>query len=138
MAVGFRVNRIISEIGTPDFLHSFFSTISFHLEPNGWGTRYPELMKGLYNGKLKHDAAEKVLHDVLEIREELKAYVPDDVVWDIDDTEAKPPWGDNISSEITSLSNYYVTSTGRDLFKVLIDCLEFSVANKYDITIEPY
>lgn len=124
MTVGFRVGGIIDEVGTSDFLHAFFSTISVHLEPEGWGTRYPELMNELYQGKLEQKAAEKVLKDVSEIREQLKAFPPRDVVWDIERPDAKPPWGDNISTDITDLSNYFVTSTGRDVFEVLIECLE--------------
>lgn len=124
MAVGFRVGGIVDEVGSPDFLHAFFSTISFHLEPNGWGTQYPELMNGLYYGKLGHESAGKVINDVAEIREQLKAFPPSSVVWDIERPNAKPPWGDSICTDISDLSNYFVTSTGRDLFEVLIECLE--------------
>jgi hypothetical protein len=45
------------------------------------------------------------------------------VVWDIDNPEARPPWGDDISSDITDLSNYFVTSDGRDLFEVLDEAM---------------
>jgi 2,3-bisphosphoglycerate-dependent phosphoglycerate mutase len=124
MTVGFRVGGIIDEVGTSDFLHAFFSTISFHLEPEGWGTRYPELMNELYQGKLEQEAAEKVLKDVATIREQLKEFPPSDVVWDMERPDATPPWGDDISTDITDLSRYFVTSTGRDIFEVLIECLE--------------
>ncbi|HUS47013.1 MAG TPA: immunity 70 family protein [Phycisphaerae bacterium] len=105
-------------------MHAFFSTISYHLEPDGWGSRYPELMNGLYQGRLDHEHASKVLQDIREIREKLKGFPPSKVVWDIEDLSARPPWGDDLSSRITSLSNYFVTSTGRDVFGVVIECLE--------------
>jgi len=124
MAVGFRVGSIIDEIGSSDFLHAFFSTISYHLEPGGWGTKYPELMNELYQGSLGHESAQKTINDLLDIREKLKEYPPAEVVWDIEYLDAIPPWGDNISVEITSLANYFVTSTGRDVFEVLLECLE--------------
>ncbi|HVG20386.1 MAG TPA: immunity 70 family protein [Blastocatellia bacterium] len=136
MAVGFKVGNIIEEIGTQDFLHAFFSTVSHHLEPAGWGARYPELMLQLYQGKLNTKDAPKALKDILEIRERLKAFSPKEVVWDIEDLTAKPPWGNNISSEITDLSNYFVTSTGKDLFEVLIECLEDLQEEGGDLTIE--
>ena len=123
MSVGFQVGQVIDEIGSAGFLHAFFSTISHHLEPDGWGTRYPLIMNDLYRGKLATSDALRVLHDVLDIRERLRSYPPSEVVWDIDDPKARPPWGDKISQEITALSNYFVTSTGRDMFEVLIDCL---------------
>jgi len=31
----------------------------------------------------------------------------------------QPPWGNDISEDITDLSNYFVTSEGEDLFDVL-------------------
>lgn len=138
MTVGFQVGRIIDEVGTDDFLHAFFSTISYHLEPKGWGSEYPELMRKLYQGKLSARFAAKVHLDVQSIREKLKAFPPDQVVWDIENLNAKPPWGDNISSEITDLSNYFVTSTGRDLFEVLLECLEALRKEGGALTIERY
>ncbi|MCA9044860.1 MAG: hypothetical protein KDA69_11105, partial [Planctomycetaceae bacterium] len=84
------------------------------------------------------NSADKARNDVLEIREQLKAFPPCEVVWDIEDPAAKPPWGDDISTEITDLSNYFVTSTGRDVFEVLIECLEASRLEASDMTIEQY
>lgn len=53
MAVGFMVDCFFYEVGHGDFVHSFFSTISYHLEKDGWGTKYPLLMNDLYHDKLK-------------------------------------------------------------------------------------
>jgi 2,3-bisphosphoglycerate-dependent phosphoglycerate mutase len=136
MTVGFRVGGIIDEIGTPDFVNAFFSTISTHLEPDGWGTRYPELLNELYGGRLDQSLADAVLQDVHEIRERLKTFSPRDVVWDVESPGTRPPWGDNISDDITDLSNYFVTSTGRDVFEVLIECLEALKSEGGCMTIE--
>lgn len=135
MSVGFQVGRIIDEIGDQEFLHAFFSTISYHLEPNGWGSRFPELMNDLYQCQLSPSHAQNVLEDVKVIREELKRFTPDKVIWDIENLNALPPWGDQISHEITNLSNYFITSTGRDLFDVLIECLNDSFHSKEELTI---
>jgi hypothetical protein len=123
MTVGFQVGRIVDEVGNHDFLYSFFSTISGLLEPDGWGTCFPELMVDLYQGNLNASKATKVLADVLEIRNQLRRFPPDRVIWDIEKPEAQPPWGERIASSITDMSNYFVTSTGRDLFGALIECL---------------
>ncbi|WP_088258506.1 immunity 70 family protein [Fimbriiglobus ruber] len=138
MAVGFRVGSIVDEIGTHDFLHAFFSTISYHLEPNGWGNRFPELMNELYKGKLDSLKADKVLADVAAIRQELKNRRPDEVIWNIENLTAQPPWGNNISPDITDLSNYFVTSTGRDIFDVLEECLKSLKRKSGSLTIESY
>ena len=124
MAVGLKLGSITDVIGGQDFFHAFFSTVSYYLEPNGWGSRFPVLLNKLYQGKLGSEDADLALKELETIYAELKKYPPDKVIWDIENMEAKPPWGDSISSDITDLSNYFVTSTGRDLIGVLKECLE--------------
>lgn len=124
MAVHLRVGNRIWEVGTGDLLHAFFSTVSYHLEPNGWGARFPVLMKSLYQGRLEAAEAEAALNELGTIQAELKAYPPSQVIWDIENLAARPPWGDNISQDITDLSNYFVTSDGRDLIEVMRMALE--------------
>lgn len=51
---------------------------------------------------------------------------PEKVVWDIEDLSKQPPWGNNISEEITDLSNYFVTSSGEDLIIMLKDALDMA------------
>jgi hypothetical protein len=46
------------------------------------------------------------------------------VVWDIEDRSRRPPWGDDIAPEITSLADYFVTNDGKDLFEVLFAALD--------------
>ena len=60
------------------------------------------------------------------IREELKSFPPEKAVWDIDDLSKQPPWGKNISEEITDLSNYFVTSDGEDFISVFFTALKES------------
>ncbi|WAH38665.1 Imm70 family immunity protein [Alicyclobacillus dauci] len=43
---------------------------------------------------------------------------------------SKQPWGTDITAEITSLSNYFVTSDGRDLFEVLFLALMIDLTRK--------
>lgn len=130
MGVGLVVGDEYAEFGDSSFVHCFFSTISHHLEPNGWGSMYPELMNELYQGEMSHEHAEKAINDVNKIQELLKSYPPSAVIWDIEDLKQLPPWGDNISDEITDLSNYFVTSDGEDVFDVLLESLETLKAQK--------
>ncbi|WP_281884464.1 immunity 70 family protein [Paenibacillus sp. YYML68] len=134
MAVGFKVNFFWFPVGTGDFLHSFFSTISYHLESEGWGTRYPYLINQVYNGKLGSYDVANVRAELMEIRERLTEYSSSQVIWDIEDLSKQPPWGTNISKEITSLSNYFVTNDGKDLFDVFLEAL--NCASKYDFDLE--
>lgn len=123
MAVGLKVGSIIDEIGSEDFLHAFFSTIAARLEPR-WGERFPMLMTRLYRSELSHEDASAALTELATIRSELARFKPDQVVWDIDDRSKLPPWGSRIAPAITNLSNYFVTSTGRDLIATLQEAIE--------------
>lgn len=126
MAVGLRVRSNLWSVGTGDFFHAFFSTVSVRLEPEGWGTRFPAVMDELYKGELSAEAATRALAELDQIREELRRFPPSEVVWDVEDRSKQPPWGDEISHEITDLSNCFVTEAGRDLFEVLGEAIGYA------------
>ncbi|EOQ26089.1 Imm70 family immunity protein [Bacillus cereus group sp. RP37] len=135
MAVGFSVDIFFYEAGHPDFLHSFFSTISYHTEPEGWGTKYPLLMKDLYFDKLKWQDVPEALKNVEEIRETLSKIPPSEVLWDIEDLTKRPPWGDKIPSKITNLANYH-SIQGKDFLTLLKNALKESEDCKSDVKVE--
>ena len=120
----FTVKYYMYTIGTADFLHSFFSTVCGRLENGKWGSRFPHLMNELYQGVLpvKHLAAGT--EELSQIKQELAQFAPDQVILDIDDRSLTPPWGDNISDDITDLSNYFVTSEGEDFLSVFAAALD--------------
>lgn len=124
MAVGIKLGNITDEIGDSDFLHAFFSTISGNLEPNGWGTIFPKIMKNLYAGEIEQSDAEFALLELNEINEKLSNLSLKKLIWDIENPQKVPPWGDDIADTITNLSNYFVTSTGRNLIEVLREVFE--------------
>lgn len=137
MTIGIKVGNITNEIGTPDFFHAFFSTVSSNLEER-WGIRFPVILNRFYQGKLETSLAEKAVSELQQIKEELAAFAPDKVVWDIENLSKQPPWGTNISPEITSLANYFVTSTGRDLISMLIEELKEAAAHSKTAAIVQY
>ncbi|GGY21205.1 immunity 70 family protein [Paludibacterium paludis] len=124
MTVGLKLGSITDEIGSDDFFHSFFSTISGNLESAGWGSRFPVLLNKLYQGELSQEWAADALDELEAIRKMFSELPVTDVIWDLEDRKKTPPWGDVISNDITDLSNYFVTSTGRPLFSVIRECLE--------------
>lgn len=136
MAVGFNVGFFWYQIGNGDFLHCFFSTVAVNLENSSWGSRFPMIMKQLYQGSLEHENVSKALKELNTIEEELKKIPPDKVVWDIDDMTKMPPWGENISKDITDLSNYFVTSDGEDFLTLFKHALEESLKLGLSIEIE--
>ena len=120
----FTVKYYMYTIGTADFLHSFFSTVCGRLENGKWGSRYPHLMNELYQGTLPAEHLAAGTEELEQIRQELAQFAPDQVIWDIDDRSLTPPWGDNISEDITDLSSYFVTSEGEDFLVVFAAALD--------------
>ena len=136
MAVGFSVGFYWFQIGTGDFLHSFFSTVAFNLENKKWGSRFPIIMNKLYQGKLEVEVVDKAIEELKVIQEELNAYGPGKVIWDIEDLSKQPPWGNEISKDITDLSNYFVTSDGEDFLSVFFRALVKAKENNTSIQIQ--
>ena len=83
--VGFKIKYYWYQIGTGDFLYAFFSTISTNLENRIWGSRFPIIMNQLYQGKIDNANILKALEELQIIKEELKHFSPEKIVWDIDD-----------------------------------------------------
>jgi len=138
MTVGLKIRSITNEIGTGSFFNAFFSTIHANLESDKWGERFPIIMNDLYQGEISKANAEKALQELNEITSELSQLSPDKIVWDVEDRNARPPWGNDISSDITDLSNYFVTSTGRDLIETIRQCLELLISKDGSIKVVNY
>lgn len=124
MGVGIQLGRITDEIGSGDFLYAFFSTITGNLEPDGWGSRFPILMRQLYAGGLQQSDAADALAELHSVRRELAELPPARVIWSFEDRTQRPPWGDDIAGDIDSLATYFVTSRGRDLIALLAEVFE--------------
>lgn len=124
MAVGLSVSFFWYQVGSGDFLHSFFSTIAYNLEDNNWGSKYPVIMNQLYQGEIGCKELDIALVELEDIYQSLKKISAEKVVWDIEDLTKRPPWGNNISNDITDLSNYFVTSEGEDLITIFRHALE--------------
>ncbi len=135
MSVGIKVGSITDEIGTSDFFHAFFCTVSNNLENEGWASRFPSLLGKLYQGSLDASLAKSAISELQQIQSELASFKPEKVVWDIENPNKQPPWGSNISPEITTLANYFVTSTGRDLISTLMEALEDAASNNKPVAI---
>ncbi len=93
-------------------------------------------MNELYQGTLDKDNVETAIVELKKIQLEIQAFSPDKVVWDIDDLSKQPPWGKNISNDITNLSNYFVTSDGEDFITIFFNALEKAKKLQMDLTIE--
>ncbi len=136
MAIGLRVRSNVWVVGSQAFLHSFFSTVAHRLEPEGWGSQFPAVQHELYRGEISAHRVAAARSELAAIQEQLKRFPPTDAIWDIEDLSAGPPWGEDISPDITSLSDYFVTSDGRDLFEVFFEVLSDAERAEAGIKVE--
>lgn len=134
--VSFRVGCMMYEIGTASFLHSFFSTVAYRLENNQWESKFPVIMNELYQGKLSFENVPAAKEELTQIKKALTKLSPNKVIWDIEDLSKQPPWGDNISEEISSLGNYFITCDGRDFIEVFFMTLNAAIEIKKDVMIQ--
>ena len=117
MAVRLKTGSYWYPLGSEKLLHSFFSTIAFHLEENDWGSKYPLIMNELYQGELENNI-DHALYELDDIRFNLKKYTSDQIVWDINDMSREPPWGKHIKKNKTDLSNSFISIYGENLFDI--------------------
>lgn len=135
MSVAVWVGRKHWQAGSAAFLKAFFSTVFVRLEHESWGARHPVLMRELYAGRLACKSAEAASKELQGIREGLAELDPELVVWDFEDRTARPPWGTEISPDIKSLTDYFVTSDGRNLLAVLAEALDEARRSGKDLEI---
>ncbi|MNJ03822.1 hypothetical protein D3C73_1643020 [compost metagenome] len=57
------------------------------------------------------------------------------MIWDYEDLSKQPPWGSEISPEITNLSNYFVTGHGEDFFEVILRAIDEATEIGFDLEI---
>lgn len=133
---GFTVKYYLYGIGTSDFLYAFFSTVCGRLENGNWGSRFPYLMNELYWGSLSVEHLSAGAEELAQIKQELAQFTPDQVIWNIDDLTQQPPWGDDISEDVTDLSNYFYTSGGLDFLTMFSDALTKAQQLKMPLCIE--
>ena len=135
---GFTVGFYWFQIGTGDFLHSFFSTVALRLENGLWGSKYPVIMNELYQGELPANKTDLAIDELIQIKEGLRGLSSEQVVWDIEDLSKQPPWGNKISPDITDLSSYFVTSDGEDFIGVLERALKTAAEEGDALKIESF
>ncbi|MBF2456559.1 immunity 70 family protein [Listeria welshimeri] len=136
MSVGIKVDFLWFPVGNSDFLHSFFSTICVNLEDSKWGSKYPVFMKKLYSGRLNTEDLAEAKKELNDIKEALSNLSPDKIVWDAEDLQKNPPWGIDISSDIKNLSEYFITSDGKNLISILNEALDESLLENVNLEIK--
>jgi chaperonin GroEL (HSP60 family) len=105
------------------------------LENGHRGSRFPLISLDFYNGSILAENIRKAIEELHEIKKAVSMHKPSEVIWDIDDRSKSPPWGAEISIEITSMADYFVSSRGRDLFELMFEAFESAADEKVKIEI---
>lgn len=135
MAVSLIIENTYHEMGSSSLLNAFFSTIYFHLVKDKPGIAYPKIFMHLYKGHLKWQDAAEVLEDFEEIRNKLKRYGPDKIIWDIQNLSISPPPPMQKIDRSIPLSNCFLTEKGLNYFDLISEVLKNSIAKQVDVFI---
>ena len=123
MTLGFKVGSELKEIGSPDLLQAFFSSIYCNLEPQGWGTHFPYIMNELYGGLLSAHHASLALAELDSVKKQFEHLPIDKVVYNSEDLSYVPLWVNRIEANGTNLSDYFIISTDGNLIELLKESL---------------
>jgi 2,3-bisphosphoglycerate-dependent phosphoglycerate mutase len=127
------VENTMWTVGEDDFLHSFFSTVAYQLEVEGWGSRFPALVRELHAGRLPTGRTPEARRELETIRRELGELPPEARVYDYDDPNRETPWP--VPPGASSLAECFLTATGKDLLDVLSRALDVSEEADRDVEI---
>ena len=123
-------------VGEDWFLHSFFSTIAYRLEPNGWGSRFPELMKDLYTGRLSPDRFPKAREELATVRSELAERPPEERIFAYEDPDRPTPW--DVPPGASSLADCFLTASDSNLLDVIGQAISEASEISADVEIRPF
>ena len=124
------------EFGDSDLLHSFFSSICYHLESSNWGSEYEYMLKKFYYDKLNAEEIQYAINEVINIRLKFKELSPLNIIWDIEDTSKKPPNSYLLKIKAVDLSECFISKRGKNIFDILLETFEFCNRKKFSIKIQ--
>jgi 2,3-bisphosphoglycerate-dependent phosphoglycerate mutase len=118
------VRNTMLTVGEDYFLHSFFSTIAYQLEREGWGLRFPALMKELYVGRLPRERVPQAREEVKQIRKELCRLPPDARIYAYEKPDMPTPWP--VPPGAKTLADCFLSSNGKNVLDLLERALDLS------------
>jgi TPR repeat protein len=125
MANLLRVGSQSYDLGPSPVADGFFSSLSYRLEPNGRGTRFPLIM-GIYAGSMKPSAADAASRELQDAERELSALAPDRAVWSLSDLRRRDDSRLPVNHAAHNLCDYFVAADGRPVLAALRDAIHAS------------
>ena len=113
-----------TELAAPDIAQALFATITYRLEPQGRGSRFPVVILGLYGGRLLPHEMRAALAEMDVIANELQGMPPDRAIRSLKDLT--PFRAGNGAAP--SLFEYFLALDGKPLVASLRTAVEQSYA----------
>lgn len=101
------------ELADVSTLDAFFATVSYRLEPDGWGTRFPLTLDHLNAGRLGPGSAPAAVTELETIGRELRELPARKAVWDFQDTRPRDDAALPVNRAAANLHDYFVAADGR-------------------------
>ncbi len=111
----------VVDIGNTSIWRALYSTIFVCLGSKI--KKYNYASSFLKNGKCDGKDGYATAREFNLIRDELSKYPPSKMVYNLENKNEQPPWGNKISPVITSCSNYFTTADGKDLLFEIVSIL---------------
>jgi hypothetical protein len=134
--VDLHVGNTMLALGQDDFVHSFFSTVAYQLEKEGWGSRFPALMKELFRGRLPKDHVPQARVELEQVRDELSRLPPEARVYTYDDPNRPTPWP--IPPGASSLADCFLSVNGKNVLDLVERALDLSERTGADVEIRSF
>jgi hypothetical protein len=121
-----RVGGQTYDLGPPIVIDGLFATITYRLEPDGRGTRFPTVMNRLYAGRLSPSEAPAAFQELREIEDRLTTLTPDRAVWSLSDLRRRDDSQLPVNRFARHLGDYFVAGNGRPLLATLQEAVHLS------------
>ena len=115
--------KVMSRIGYGDFVYSFFSTISYHLEGiNHWGEKLPRLMLDLCDhGIVAHEDLDELKEELHFAYSRLESLPFSSIIYDIQNIDKPLPMDLFPLEHINKLSEFWITPRGSENYLKVFD-----------------
>lgn len=134
-AVGIKVDIYWYKLGRPAFVFSFFSTIVVRLENSQWGSRFPIIMNGAYQGLVDYKDLKALRREIKQVEEEMTSMGCEKYVWDCE-VPSKRPDPDYQAKAGMNLAECFMTKSGRTVFEIFHLAIENGIKSKANLEMD--
>ena len=121
-------------LGGSETWQTLCSTIRFHLAH--YEKQIPHVFTFIKEGHSNSQDCLSTAREFNLVRDLLSQFEPGQIIYDYNEPEKQPPWGDKISPVITSCANYLTTGNGDDLLAEIVKILTYAAYAKTSVDVK--